>query len=259
MQPNYPMQHSYGHQVGPHFERPHNGQWTVALIWFGIGLAGLMAAFAPAVIEMDMMNGGYALIMLGLFVTMFGLIGGIMYANRARTLDRIFSGDRVLVWWRYAPDEWRKFAVTEFQIAKSEKVPLYILTVVISLIIGGIFFIADPKAGGIVFLGLMGLMAFIGLLVLVLPRLRYAKNQETIGETIISMDGVYINGDFHSWNFFSASVDSVRVLDADPLLLEFTYSFVTRTGRQEENVRVPIPRGQEAVAGRVVEFFTHQA
>lgn len=234
---------------------PKNPQRKVAFGWLIFSAMSLLAMVLPFTVEMDMMNGGFAMVFLSFFALLVGLITSAVFFVRAKTLDKLLSGQDLLAYWTYTPAEWRTYTETEFQIAKGEKVPLLILTSVICLVIGGIFAFADPEAGLVVLGVMLGLIALLSLIVFIAPRLRHEKNQNSLGYAYIGSKGVYLNGVFHNWNMLAASVDNVSIeMEAIPLLA-ITYSFPARTGRQEETVRIPIPQGQFPMAENIVRYF----
>ena len=53
-----------------------------------------------------------------------------------------------------------------------------------------------------------------------------------------------------------ARLDDVSLVREESLLVAFTYSYPSRTGRQSTTVRVPVPAGREGEAERVVAYFT---
>lgn len=230
----------------------NNPQKTVAFSWLAVSGFALMMMGLPFAIDMDMMNGGFALIFISFFVMLMGIITSVIYFVRAKTLDKLLSGQELLAYWIYNPQEWQRYTEKEFEISKFEKVPLLILVSVISLIIGGIFAIADPEAGLVVFIVMLGLIALLSGIVFVVPRLRHKHNQNSLGYAYIGTKGLYLNGYFHNWNMLGASLDSVSIIMDEIPMLEILYSFPTRTGRQEETVRIPIPQGQMAMAERIV-------
>jgi len=230
----------------------NNPQKTVAFSWLAVSGFALMMMGLPFAIDMDMMNGGFALIFISFFVMLMGIITSVIYFVRAKTLDKLLSGQELLAYWTYNPQEWQRYTEKEFEISKFEKVPLLILVSVICLIIGGIFAIADPEAGLVVFIVMLGLITLLSGIVFVVPRLRHQHNQNSLGYAYIGTKGLYLNGYFHNWNMLGASLDSAAILMDEIPMLEINYSFPTRTGRQEETVRVPIPQGQLAMAERIV-------
>jgi hypothetical protein len=61
---------------------------------------------------------------------------------------------------------------------------------------------------------------------------------------------------FHLWKKMGTSLDKVTLdRDAELPILSFVYSALTRTGRQEEVARVPVPKGKLEEAIRLEEYF----
>lgn len=235
--------------------RPTNPQRKVAFGWLIASFVSFLVMLLPFMVEMDMMNGGFALVFFSFIFLLTALITSGIFFVRAKTLDKLLSGQELLTYWAYTPTEWATYTEAEFQIAKGEKVPLLILTSTICLIMGVIFAIADPKAGLVVLGVMLGLIALLSLIVFVAPRLRHKKNQNSLGYAYIGNKGVYLNGVFHNWNMLGARVDSVSIEPEAIPMLAITYSYPARTGRQEETVRVPIPQGQFPIAENIIRYF----
>lgn len=119
---------------------------------------------------------------------------------------------------------------------------------VFALVGGGVVFVADPDAGRWVFLVMVGLVVLSGIAAFTSVRSAQARNQERVGEAYVSPLGVLINGQLHAWNGMGFTFDGVEWADGEPPVLAFHYSFPSRSGRQRETVRVPVPAGQEPVA-----------
>lgn len=236
-------------------KRLYNRQWTVFYGWLVFTLIVFASCFAPVLLDMEMMESGFALITLALFLTIVGMVCAGFYLHRALTLDKIFSGEKLLVHWQYTPQEWRKFTEADYLMSRFEKVPLFIITLIISIVIGGVFVVADPEAGIWVFGFLMLVMFFIAALVLLLPMLRHTRRGRT-GQVYIGVNGLCVNNEFHNWNLLGGRLDAVKVLDS---FMDFEYSYLTRAGREECHVRVPIPKGEEATAHRLAAYFNCRA
>lgn len=121
---------------------------------------------------------------------------------------------------------------------------------------GVLFLIFGGKAGLVVFLGMLGLIALIGGVAALSILLSYKANRTRTGEVFIARTGVYLNKTLHNWNMFGSRLDSVQLLQEESCLLDFAYSFPARHGRQHSEVRVPVPSGKEAEAGQVLAYFT---
>lgn len=226
---------------------PRNTQRRTAVIWLFIALLGFGAIGAVVVTDMDIASGGGALVMFGLLLGLISVVVSVMYFGRARTWERVVGRD-LLVCWRYSRDEWLRWAEAEHEEESSGKLGLFILVAVFALIGGGAVFIADPDAGGIVFLVMLGLIALIGVVAFVSVRSAHARNLARVGEAFVSPLGVLLNGQLHSWSGFGNRLDGIEVREGPTMVLAFQYSYPARQGRQSTVVRVPVPNGQEAVA-----------
>lgn len=214
-------------------------------------MLGFGAIGAVVVGDIDIASGGGALVMLGLMVGLIGLVVAVMHFGRARTWERVVGRD-LLVCWRYGREEWLRWAEAEHEETSSGKFGLFVLVAVFALLGGGAVFIADPEAGGVVFMVMLGLIAVIGVVAFVSVRSAHARNLARVGEAFVSPLGVLLNGQLHSWSGFGARLDDIEVREGPTMVLAFQYSFPARRGRQSDVVRVPVPSGQEAVARGLV-------
>ncbi|MBN1937506.1 MAG: hypothetical protein JW934_22805 [Anaerolineae bacterium] len=231
----------------------HNSQKTVAVVWLIIAGLALAGIFMPSLLGMDMMRFGYGLGLINLLIAITGAIVALIYFKRAATLDRLLRGDELIVHWQYAPEEWSRYSEVELGLETSEKRGLFFLIAGIALLIGLIFFLLLPDGGLAVLLTLLGLILLIGVVAFGVPRINYARNQRAVGQAFIGRSAVYLGGVLHTWNTLGARLEGVQVREGDPPLLAIGYSFPTRTGRQTEVVRVPVPRGEEQAAHHVAQ------
>ena len=221
----------------------------IGLIIIAVGVALIIV---PGLVGADMMRVGYGLGFIGVFLAVVGAVVGVFYWIRAAALQKILAGENLLVHWRYEPVQWQRYAEAEFERARADKRSLFWLVAVISAVVGGIFYIADPKGGLWVVVVLAGLLVVLGILAFVVPRLEYNRNRQSVGEALISPEGVYLNRHFHIWNRLGSRLVSVSLVEGDPAAIQFEIAYPARTGTQVDTVRVPIPRGQAAVAQQVM-------
>jgi hypothetical protein len=236
-----------------------NSQFRAALGWLSVSAVGLGLAALPFVVSMDMMNGGYALqcLSLGLLVPA-GLTGGLIYLWRAFTLAKILRGEGLLAHWTYSPEEWSRYARAEAVRESGIRWVIFGIITFWALLFGGLCLLFDPGPGRVVFLGMLGLIAFVALVAWLSIAVTVRRNRKYLGEALIAPQGVYLNRALHNWNGMGARLDSTRCVDGEEglLLVEFDYSYPARHGRQRESVRVPVPTGREAEARALVEWFT---
>ncbi len=193
------------------------------------------------------------MLLLGILIGATGGICGMVFRSDADKLDRLAQGEGVLARWKYPPELWARYLAKEQEDETSSKTGLAVMVTVISLLIGGVFAIADPDTGPIVLGVLVGVCGLIWTLVLVLPGRRFRSGPEAREpEALVGRDGVYLAGEFHCWTSFGARLNRVVRADGEPGELVFDYQIMQRYGPAFYTVRVPVPAGEEGVADEVV-------
>jgi len=231
-----------------------NTQRRAAFIWLFIGAAGIFMVFMPGLFEIDMLNGGGALIFIGIFVAISGIVVSILFFKRAKLMDNVFLGDKYLIHWRYGTYEWDQYAEKEFEYRKGANKSLFALMGSLCIIVGIIFWIIDHDGGKYVFIVMIAMTFILAITAVLTAVLPYRHNKNNVGEVYIFNDGLYINGKTHIWKGFTARLESVDI-DVKNNLLKFTYSFISRAGRQNYTVLVPIPGGEIQNAQNIVNHF----
>ena len=231
-----------------------NPQFKVAVWWAGGGILSLVGVVVPF-LAMDGMNGGFAVSCLsGFFMILFG-VGAMVYVYRAAVLNRILSGEDLVAHWTYGPEEWATYAKAEYERQKSSKTILFCVISGFALFFGLMFLVFAPKGGFAVFLTMMGLIVVIGFTAFLSVTLTGRNLAAGVGEAYIARAGVYLNRTLHTWTMMGATLDGVTLLRGESLLMVFAYSFPSKSGRQREDVRVPVPAGREEEAQRLVAYF----
>jgi hypothetical protein len=235
----------------------YNPTRRTAIIWGIVTLLAIFTIFAPHLFGMDDLRGGFAISVLSILVAITGIIATVIYANRARMLDRILSGDNLLAHWTYSPEEWSEYTEKEFRTEKKEKWLLFYMVAGIALFFGILFVIFDHEAGLWVLVSMLGLIALIAFVAWFSAWYDYRQNKRYLGEAYITRDAIYLNRQLHTWRGLGARLESVNLVGKESQqLLAVTYSAPTRMGRQEYTVRVPVPRGQEKAAEKLAEKLT---
>lgn len=235
-----------------------NTQRRAAYIWLSIGAAGILMTLVPILFPNDMFEWGGVFIFLGIFAALSGILVSLLFFKRARIIDNAFTGNNYLIHWKYDRDTWDKYTEKEYEYRKSVNKGLLLVIGGMCFIMGIIFWIIDPDAGKHVFLVMLGVIVILAItavltavLTAVVP---YHRNKKNVGEVFIFNDGLYINGQTHIWKGFTARLEKVSI-DKKHSLLKFVYSTVTRAGRQNYTVLVPIPPGEMAAAENIACYF----
>ncbi len=231
-----------------------NPERKSSLVSVVIAAIGIVIMFVPAIVGMEGMDGGYAVILLGVVVIITGIVAFFVYTWRAKKLDAMLGGKNLLVHWTYSQDEWRRYTEKAHEDKKSASKVLFFIISGFAIVIGAGFFIKDPDSGKYVFLAMLGLIVIIGFVALLTTMLDYRRNKKNLGEAYVATDGIYLNGVLHTWKGLATHLDNV-VYEEDARSLIFTYVALDRIGLHSYTVRVPVPQGQEAKASELLAQF----
>lgn len=225
--------------------------------WAIITALAVFGIFAPSIFGMDGFKGGYAISFLSFFMVIAGIIVIVIYAGRARAVNRILRSDNLLAHWTYTPDEWNKYAEKEYVTEKNVKRVLFYVIAGFALFFGVLFFIIDQESGKLVLFVMLALIVIIAFTAWFTAWYNYRQNKKYLGETYITSEAVYMNRQLHIWHGLGARLESVNLdKKREQQILELTYSAPTRTGVQDYTIRVPVPRGKEREAAKVLEKFS---
>jgi hypothetical protein len=202
--------------------------------------------------------------MIGCFAVA-GLITGvtIIFTKRseAKTIAALRAGEGVLAHWTYTADEWQHYAAHEQARAKKYFIIIAsILTIVLlvpltSLVLStprGAMERTVPEAFLVVFVPIAFAVALVWVVTVVPAR---GLSRTPWGEAYISADGALLRDRYYSWSYMLASLQSVRLEEGDPSLIEFTWRQPGYRGSQTHSVRVPVPRGREDEARKLISKF----
>lgn len=232
--------------------KPTNTAKRTLLIWLAVGLLGGLAVALPFITDIDIANGGGALIMVGLVFFFTGPIVALMYWHRSRVFDELYNPQKTIVNWRYNTQEWKRFAQDEYEYRRGSNWGLFIMVVVISLIVGGIFWLADPKTGPIIMTVMVGLIILIGIVAWLATKSYSSWADAADVEARIGFHGLLLNKQLHVWVGWGARLEEAKIDHGKLNLIIITYSTPNRYSRQFFTIRVPIPDGQEKQAEDVI-------
>jgi preprotein translocase subunit SecE len=213
--------------------------------------------FVPGLLGVDGFDWGYAFSFLSLFVAVSAAVVSVLFFNLARRLDALLRGEGVLAHWTYEPKYWSEYTKTEYETEKSQKKGLFLVVAAFALFFGVLFWVLDSEAGFIVFLSMLGLIGVVGFAWRFSAWTNYKQNLNGIREAYITKDAIYLNQKMYSWRgplarFVGVSMESSHGVT----VLAFKYSTETgRAGPQTYVTRVPVPKGQEETASKIIQAF----
>lgn len=226
-----------------------NGCWLASLV-------GIAVFFAPIVFDIDIFKGGGALFFAGLVVFFTGLLSGLLFWRLAVRFDALCTGKDLLAHWTYSQEEWSRYTEAEHARDRRDKWNLYRLVVIIAVAVWVGFTIFKPDAWRLMIILIGGLIVFMGFVAWLSIATTYRANRTHLGEAYIGPSGLILGRSFHYWKLPLSFVHSVSYEEGTHPYLEIVYSAQSGIARGVYAARVPVPRGQEDVAKRVIESLT---
>lgn len=229
-----------------------------------MAVAGGLLMVLPFVLDMDMMGGGYALLTVGLFLVVTGLITAAVFWSRVARLQAIFAGKNLLAQWVYSPLQVQAQAGRDLEQARAANRARLLLVTGLMLACIVLFaaygYLSGEGDSMPAFIGLMlGVLAVVAAFAFLVPVVQHRRALRSSGEALIAANGLYINGALHTWNAPLAGLDGVSLLeDGDPSRLVFhlrTLSRANATLYESYTVEVPVPPGELEKARQVEAYF----
>lgn len=228
---------------------------TTANVWWAITILSLLSISIPWIFDIKMNSGGVIIVIGCAFLALIGLIIASLYMIRAKKLNRIFQGDKLMAHWTYSSDEWQQYAEVEYQRQKDSNRKLFMMVSIVAIVCVLGFWIFNNSSGAIAFFAVLGVIALIGFISWFVTYYNYKQNKNIHGQVYLTSDAVYINRQLHDLKGFGSKLEKTELKEDLQPYIEFTYSVPTRHGRQNQEVRVPIPQGKYDEALKLVEKY----
>lgn len=214
------------------------------------------ATVVPSVAGWDMMDGGYAWIIIAGFGALTAGVTALVLRSRVRWDRDLENGgaEDLIAQWTVPDQLWR--SVTGRQADQHTVSGRGLLAVVWfwCVVIGIGFVIADPEDGWAVAAAMGVLMAVTGVASVVFPRRRRRRLAQAPRRVAVARTRVLLGDEWHSWSGPGSRLQSVRLVSRDGAQwLDLHYSYLTRVGPMTERVLLPVPVEATADAQRAVD------
>lgn len=233
--------------------KPRNPHTSTSIVFLILTIIFIFIIFLPSILEMDMMRWGFGIAFISFFLVILSAITSGIYGSMARKLSSLFSEANTIAHWHYSKEEWLKYTQTEFKKQKTEKRNLFILITVVVIVVGGIFTLTHRDAWKPLTIGFLGLLLLLGFFAVIVPRIKFYRNKNNSNpDVFIGLNGIFIGGEFHLWNYLTSKLEEVTV-DDSKMLINIKYSYSTNTGTESTDVRIPIPQSKLKEAVSIAE------
>jgi hypothetical protein len=204
----------------------------------------------------DGMGGGFALAFVSFFLSVSSVVVALLFVTRARVMDRILSDPSPLAHWTYAEEVARAGVEREYRDYQERNRAMFIV-IGGMLVLVALFFLIFVSDGGVetgLFLLVFALFLFV--VSRITPWLERRRAMNAPREAVITRDGLVYEGVVYPFRSFLVWWHGVRLREAEkkePAVLVFSFSqLVGRFIIQPFDVVVPVPKGEEAPAERII-------
>ncbi|MCX7737303.1 MAG: hypothetical protein N2319_11395 [Candidatus Kapabacteria bacterium] len=246
----------------------YNPQRTVAIVWMILAFLFLLVVLSVIVLEIDINEGGGAMIFLGLFLFVVSIIVFLIYLTRAIQFDRIYKAldpanddsedELILAKWTYDKAFWDEFINVDMREKLSTNKSLFIITTILIVIIFGYFMIEDTETAPYIGLAGLAFIIFLFLISRLTPVLSARRLKNSNPECIITRTGLILGKQFHNWSSMGTRLESVRFTQDEQAMLEIIYSYPGKVTRSNYTILVPVPPDQLKKAKEIVEILENE-
>ena len=218
-----------------------NRERSAARFFSGFGIISLLLAGA-SLSENNFLSGIWPVGFLGIFAGAASLVTIFILNKRAKKMDRLLSGEKLIARWIMTDDERKAFSDNLKVTSRGKnKIIMTLVTIFFVVItIPFLFFLERDEAGG--FLLIMGSIWLIVLLFSrFMPEYYHFRNLGGDGQILIGSQYAYINGYFHNWDFPLSGIRSLKQIKEPFRGIMLKYYYTDRTWTNEHALYIPVP------------------
>ncbi|WP_372949302.1 hypothetical protein [Mariniphaga sp.] len=218
-----------------------NKQRTTARTFHVLALLGVIMVIVPNV-KGHTLSGAWALAFLAAFVTITSFVVGLIFSRRAKKMDSLQSGEKLLVHLEMTGEMKKQYATAlrDESRAKNKAVMWVVGVLFVVITIPFLFFLEKDEIVGFVFI-----MAAIFFVVFVaskfFPVYYYRKNLKGDNQILIGEKYAYFNGYFHNWDYPLSGFSKVKAIKEPFHGIYLAYYYTDLTWRHTHEIKFPLP------------------
>jgi len=218
-----------------------NKQRPIAKTLEILAILSIIITILPT-IEGNFLSGIWALVLLGIFLSLSFFFVSRMFASRAKKMEGLRSGEKLLAHLEFDDKMLQQYANTMREESKEKNNALmWIMGIMFTIItIPFLFFLEQDEIGG--FLGIIGSIVFILFFFSrFMPDHYYRKNMKGDKQILIGEKYAYFNGYFHNWDFPLSGLTKIKPIKKPFYGIHLVYYYTDRTLRHDYEIKFPIP------------------
>jgi hypothetical protein len=230
-------------------------KWCYTAICFA-AIFGVICIVAMT--SLDGMEGGYALALVSFFLAVTGIAVALLFFHRARVMDAILKGTRVLAHWVYSEDESEESARREYADYQERNRGLFLIIGGMLVFFALIFIIFMGEGGLITGIFLLGFTGFLYIVSRGVPVIVLKLAQKAPKEAYIAEDGVIYRGTVYPFRSFLMRMNAVALKKGSaekPSVLVFSFIQLIGIILSPYDLAIPVPADQAEKAEEIAEFL----
>lgn len=218
-----------------------NKQRSTARTFYVLAILGVIMVIVPNV-KGHPLSGAWALAFLAAFVTIASFVVASIFSRRAKKMDSLQTGDKLLVHLQMTGEMKKQYAATlrDESRAKNKAVMWVVGALFVLITIPFLFFLEKDEMGGFVFI--MGSILFIVFAASkFFPGYYYHKNMKGDSQILIGEKYAYFNGYFHNWDYPLSGLSKVKAIKKPFHGIYLAYYYTDLTWRHVHEIKFPLP------------------
>lgn len=218
-----------------------NKQKSISTIFVGITVVFILLLLLPF-FEMNPLSGKWALAFLSIFLSMSSAVIALIFWKRAKKMDKLLSGEKLLVHLELNEEMLQQYASTlKTESQQKNKAIMWVIGILFLVItIPFLFFIErDEIAGFLIIMSSILLIVFLASRFF--PFYYYKKNRKGDGQILIGEKYAYVNGYFHNWDFPLSGLSKVKSIRQPFHGIHLSYFYTDRTWKHFHEIKIPLP------------------
>ena len=152
-------------------------------------MLGIIMVLMPRVLEIDMGDGGGALILIGITIAITGLAILPLMVKRDKMYENLMNASDRLACWEYNRDTWNQANEKRLTESKEKAKAIIFLIDGLIFVITTVIVISDPDVAGPMFLVMGSIAVLLTIVAIVSPKIAYRVSQKQNPIVMIGRNG----------------------------------------------------------------------
>lgn len=233
-----------------------NTQWKWC--YRSLLLAAIFAVVCiSAFIFVDGFSGGYAIAFVSFFLAVSGVAVAALFFHRARVMDSILNGTRLLAHWTYSAEETEHSARREYTDYQDRNRAMFLVIGGMLVLVALIMIIFAGEGGFITGVFLLAFTVFLFIVSRVAPVIQLKYALASPRDAYIAENGIVYEGAVYPFQSFLMRMDAAtfhKRTEKKPAVLVFSFTqFVGLNIRSPFDIEIPVPQGEEENACKIAD------